>query len=298
MNIFSRPRYDCFVLWGHGQDYLDNVLEEIRQSDFFTIVHIERHRVKNIKRLVNQIYSFDYAPLFHLKSKIRYLRSTPPVVFFIFVYNPDPLEDMFGDGDFRHVESLRVKGFKDSLRDRFNPRDDHGGMTHDHIIHATDNESQTDSILKLLGYREGVTKFSSKNKVFSSPHYIKEPDQLYVRLVSYEELICANACSNAGKPSLKKIGIKESVQFKGLTDPDIYREYVLEHRGTVLKQDYNVERYLGLKASFSYLSEGHETDLVVVTKDRECDKYLILDGLHRSALHIFQGNDMIKVCVI
>lgn len=298
MNIFSRPRYDCFVLWGHGQAYADNVLEEIRQSESFSVVHIERHRVKNIKRLVNRIYSFDYAPLFHLKSKIRYLRSTPPIVLFIFVYNPDPLEDMFGEGDFRHVESLRIKAFKDSLRARFNPMDEHGRMTHNHIIHATDNESQTDSILRLLGYRDGVRKFASKKKVFSSPHYIQEPDQLSVRVLPYEALICANAWSHSGKVSLKKVGVKESVQFKGLSDPEIYRQYVSEHRGTVLKQDYNVERYFRLKEDFSYLAEGHETDFVIVTNDSESDKYLILDGLHRAALHIFQGNEMIKVCVI
>ena len=122
MNIFSKPRYDCFVVWGHGQSYLSDILHEVRSEEYFEIVHFQRLEVGSIKKLVRQIYSFDYAPLFHLKAKVKYLEASPPVVSFIFVKNKDAQEEFFGNGEFRHIESLRVKSFKDRIREKYNPR--------------------------------------------------------------------------------------------------------------------------------------------------------------------------------
>ena len=126
-------RYDCIVVWGHGQEYLPKIIKEIRTNESFEIVHLHKHKVTNIKKLVYQIYSFDYAPLFHLKAKVKYLESTPPVVNFIFIKNKDAQEEYFGTGDFRHKESLRIKHFKGLIRERFNPRDKTGNLTHDHV---------------------------------------------------------------------------------------------------------------------------------------------------------------------
>jgi len=45
------------------------------------------------------------------------------------------------------------------------------------------------------------------------------------------------------------------------------------------------------------LSKNFEMSYVIVKKIRG-DKYLIVDGLHRASLHLFQGNTKLKVCLI
>lgn len=298
INLFKKMRFDCIVIWGHGEIYLDDVLQAIRDNTNFDIVHIHKQEVSNIKKLVYQIYSFDYAPLFHLKAKVKYLETTPPVVNFIFAKNHDAQEEFFGTGVFRHKESLRIKAFKEKIRDKFNPRDSKGQMTHDHVIHATDNESQTDSILKLLGYTDGVKMLMNKNKIVATPHYIKESKQFLIMQIPYTRILCTNVKEENGKVMPKHIPIHESVQYLGLTTPDVYDAYVKHFRGLVLKQDYDVDKYLKLKDKFAYLTEGYTSYLIVVTKIKDSDKYLVLDGLHRASLHLFQGNKRINVCVI
>jgi hypothetical protein len=298
VNLFKKTRFDCIVIWGHGEVYLDDVLKEIRGDDHFDIVHIHKEKVKNIKKLVYQIYSFDYAPLFHLKAKVKYLEKTPPVVNFIFVKNHDVHEEFFGTGDFRHKESLRIKAFKEKIRDRFNPRDDKGQITHDHVIHATDNESQTDAILKLLGYTAGVALFANKNKIIETPHYIQEPSEFYIQEVSYSKLLCSNIIQNGDQILTKHLSIEESIQYRGLTVSKLYEDYVSCFRGTALKQDYIVSKYHQLQTDFLYLATSHASDFVTVTKIFGSDKFLVLDGLHRASLHLHQGNQTIKVCVI
>ena len=298
MNIFAQTRFDCFVIWGHGQKYLSDIISEIRKNNNFEILHLHKHEVKSIKKLVYQIYSFDYAPLFHLKAKVKYLESTPPVINFIFIKNKDAQEEYFGTGDFRHKESLRIKRFKDLIRERFNPRGKDGNLTHDHVIHATDNESQTDAILKLIGYPKGVHLFTDSGKVIKTPHYIIEPNSFTLKEVTYDDLYCANAFEINGVTQNRHIPIKESAQYLGLSNPKSYQNYLQKFSGQVLKQDYDLEKYLQLKSGFSYLQGCNAADFVVVTPLEHEKKMLIVDGLHRASIHLYQGNKTLKVCVI
>ena len=294
--MLKHDRLDCFVIWGHGITYLYDIISEVRNDACLEVVYIHKHTVKNIKKLVHQIYSFDYAPLFHLKSKIKYLESTGSAVYFIFINNRDPQEDFYGEGRFRHVESVRIKSLKEGIRAKFNPRGMNGEMTHEHIIHATDNESQTDSILKLLGYKQGVKKFIGTTKIVSTPHYIKEPDHFMIKSVTFDNLYCTNAISTNDGIDIITIPVHQSVQYKALFDLSLYSEYIGKFIGTIIKQDYNVDKYFALKDRFSYLSDDYSSSYVVVKKSPKKDCYIINDGLHRASIHLFQGNRDIIVC--
>jgi hypothetical protein len=297
-NLFEKNRFDCFVIWGHGLSYLDEIIDDIRSHDAFKIVQIQRHKVKNIKKLVHKIYSFDYAPLFHLKAKVKYLESTPPTVYFIFIKNQRPKEEFFGEGDFRHKECLKIKAFKNLIRGKFNPRTAAGNLTHDHAIHATDNESQTDSILKLLGFSDGVQYLKNNKKIIESPHYIDEPEQFTIKRLSYQDIYCSNAFEEEGKMVVKQVSIVQSVQYSAFESPQLYKDYIKKFKGTILKQDYDFNKYLSLKENFEYLSSDYSTDFVLVKKIKNKEKYLVIDGLHRATIHRYQGNQHLIACVI
>ena len=289
-------RFDCIVVWGHGIEYLPEILKMVQSIESLDIVHFEKYKAHSIKKLVHSIYSFDYAPLIHLKAKIKYLEKVPSIVYFIFIKNSDPQHDFFGEGKFRHVESLVIRNLKQKIRNRFNPRDKYGNLTHDHIVHATDNESQTDSILKLIGYKDGVNKFKNGHKIIRSPHYIKEPSYFNIQLVDFRNLFCRNAVIKNGKCILKTLPVSESVQYLSLYNKKLYHDYISNFSGTILKQIYSLDRYYSMAKDFKYLVGPNNSDLIIATPLRE-RQFVIIDGLHRAALHLYSGHQNIRVCI-
>ena len=156
VEFLRRQRYDYFLIWGNGLPYQNEILDILRDAESIEIIRLTSYKPKNIAKLVRAIYSYDYAPLQHLRAKTRYLLETIPEVLFIFVLNRDARERYVCTGAFRHVECANIKSIKEEIRNRFNPRKE-GKRTEEHVIHASDNESQVDHILKYLGVKAGVS---------------------------------------------------------------------------------------------------------------------------------------------
>lgn len=76
-----------------------------------------------------------------------------------------------------------------------------------------------------------------------------------------------------------------------------YSNYIEKYRGTAIKADHDLLRYLELSNDFLYLSAGNETKFVTV-KRNEKNQYVIVDGLHRASIHLYQNNRKIKVCLV
>lgn len=294
--INTPPRLDCVIIWGHGAKHVDNILDEIRKNQYFEIINLVKKSGVNIKKLVNQIYSYDYAPLYHLKSKISYLKSTPPEVFFIFIKNLNPREDYFGEKKFRHKESVIVRDFKAKLREKFNPKDSYNKQSKEHIVHATDNETQTDLILKILDYKNGIMDLNNPKKILSSPYYIDEPSNFSIQLISLDQIYCSNAIKENNKIFNKKILIKDSVQYKSLENDKLYENYIHQFRGKFLKQDYKLEKFKKIRKDFNYLGDEYSNKFIIAQKTLE-GSYIIIDGLHRASILLYNGEKHIKACV-
>jgi hypothetical protein len=295
--LFNKNRIDCVLVWGHGLPKLDNILKDIRNKNEFEILKIQKYKPRSIKRFVKEIYSYDYAPFWHLKDKTRYLRKTPKEVCFIFFKNTFPNEEYLGENNFRHKESLTLKKFKEELRDKYNPYVQ-GERTHDHVIHATDSQEQADYILKYLGYKEGVTVFRNPTRIFDCPYYIEKSNKYRFRQIKVSKLYCNIVEGKSWDDcETKAVPITNSPQYIGLTENmEIYKNYINRYRGGPLQEDYNLERFLKLKYNFNYLSQPHCSAFVIVAEINE--KYLVLDGLHRVCIHISQKNNEIKVCQV
>ena len=171
-NFINKSRIDSILIWGHGIEYFNDILNDIRANKNFEIQKIQKHRPKSMKSFVKEMYSYDYAPFWHLKAKTKYLLKTPQEVCFIFIKNLNPNEDFLDEGSFRHKESLTLKKFKEELRDKYNPYEN-DKRTHNHVIHATDSQEQTEHMLYYLGYEEGVDLFESENSFVDLPYYLK-----------------------------------------------------------------------------------------------------------------------------
>jgi len=289
-------RYDCVVVWGHGFSFLEEILNELRSVNSFKIIKIIKKTDINIKELVNNIYSYDYAPKYHLKSKIQYLKLTPPKVFFIFIKNNDPQEDFHGEKKFRHVESQTMRNFKNRIRQKFNPKNNEEIQSNDHIIHTTDSEAQTEYLLNLLGFKNGIQSLTNYDKILPTPHYLNEPTKFSIQLVALNNIYCNNVVLINNSAYIKKMPIYNSVQYKFFDDKKIYEKYLLDYRGTFLTQDYNLSRYSKLFQNLNYLNGEFKKNFITVQKNLK-NELFILDGLHRASILLRRGEKKIKVCI-
>lgn len=284
MDYLRRERYDYFIIWGHGLKYKDVILDIIRNTENITIVRIVKQKPKSIRHLVKVVYSYDYAPLYHLKEKTRYLMTTAPDVLFVFLHNTDARQIYRGKGDFRHIECERIKRIKEEIRDKLNERKN-DRRTEDHVVHASDNESQVDYILKYLGFKDGIRRLKNvSNPNLSLPYYIHKFDKFAIQFVNLSQLRCNILMGTKESFWKEALEIEKTPHFLCLTgNAASYKEYLAEFMGGPLTCDYSVEKLMELSQNFTYLEPPYATSYIL-TKEFKPSQYLILDGVHRAAV--------------
>lgn len=291
-------RYDYFLIWGTGVQYRDEIINILRNQRFLEIIRIKYHNPKSIKKFVRALYSYDYAPFHHLKAKTKYLMKSKPEVIIIFVLNKDPQEKSFGKGDFRHIECLNIKTIKEEIRNKYNPRIN-GKRTEEHVIHATDNESQVDYLLKYLGHLEGLDFLKNvPNPLLNVPYFIPKFEEFVIKNVNLSQIYCNILTGNRLKYKIKSHAIEESPQYRCLNgDVDVYRSYLSLFLGGPLTADYSVDRFMDLADRFVYLEKPYDNNYIIV-KEFRSDEYIIQDGLHRASILMHHGFENIPVVVI
>lgn len=281
MNLYSHFYY--FLIWGHGLKYTDNIIQMIENVKELAIRKIVYHNPKSMSRFIKQVYSYDYAPLSHLKGKTRYLKKTPRRVLFIFVENYEPNEVMYGEGEYLHRESTTIKALKESIRDKYNDRKD-DRRSEDHVVHASDNEEQTDYMLKYLGYATGVDALK-KNGMFGLPYHIGHYTHFKLKYMNVEDLYINMII---GKGSTKLVSIFESPHYRGIMeDIMIYKNYINKYRGTFLQDYYSVDKFKSIFDKFDYQKYMEDASYVTVKKSENV--YVILDGAHRASIMLAKG---------
>lgn len=291
-----RGRIDCVLIWGHGIKYLKEIIFEIEKNKNFEILKIIKYIPKSIDSFIREVYSYDYAPFEHLKAKTKYLKKVDNTVCFIIIKNFNPNEEFYGDGAFRHNESLSLKKLKEKLRDKFNPYED-GLRTHNHIIHATDNQTQTHYLLTYLGFENGLNQFINDKNIFNIPKHINSNFSFSIRNVDISDLICRILIGNNWNDySSLDVKLNQTPHFMSISDKNIYEDYLMKFIGGPIKDYNSVKKFESMKNDFVYLSGDYYNSYVIVKKYKS--KYLVLDGIHRSALHLNQGNKKITVCLI
>jgi len=274
--IINNYRIDTFLIWGHGLKHLFDIIDILKKD--YEILFVQRVKVKNIKKFVKKVYSFDYAPYWHLKDKTNYLLTTPKEVCFIFIKNVDSDEDYLDVGEFRHKESLKIKRTKELIRDKFNPYEN-GIRTHHHVIHATDNEAQSDYLLSYIGY-DGIEYINQKN-IFNIPRYLTYQNYSFIKINPTELYASILEGESWDKYKVTVKALIETPHYLGLKkDMKIYNNYIQKFLGGALKEFYDVEKFKKLSNNFKYLEKPYNSNYIIVTK--KDDKFIILDGIHRS----------------
>lgn len=293
-----RTRFDYFLIWGNGMPFKDEILGMIRNDNKLKIVRMMDYKPKSIARFVRSVYSYDYAPFQHLKGKTRYLLRTDPDVSIIFLRNTDPQEVCRGEGPFRHIECERIKQLKDDIRNRYNPRMN-GKRTEEHVVHASDNESQVDHLLKIVGYKNGIAYLKNDpNPILSLPYYISDFNSFSIRAIDTLQIYCNILRGNKESFWHEATHIEQTPHFACLQgDTTAYSDYIATFLGGPLTVDYSVGKLIALEKKLDYLEKPYSISYIFV-KEYKPNQYLILDGVHRASILKSRGFERIAVAVM
>jgi len=243
-------RLDYFLIWSHGLKHKYEIFSIIREQ--FPILSIYKRDVGNISKFVRGLYACDTVPFRHLELKTKYLLKLKPDIAFVLVKNEHPDEQIVGMGAFKHKQCMKINEVKAEIR-KFNYKDEH-------VVHASDYESQTDYALKLLkiakpqGKKRGVLRGA-------------EIDNLRANILD-----------------VGSVKIQDTPHYgyvNGVTVP--YCEYYEKNWGRRLTDDHAPEAFDRLLKSFEY-----KIPVRVNGND-------IIDGVHRVAILKSKGIENVQV---
>jgi len=298
MRYLKKGKYGYFLIWGNGIQYKESIIDIIRKENNIEILRIQNYKPKNIGKFVKDVYSYDYAPFEHLKAKTKYLLKTIPNIIFIFFINKEPKERYFGEGRFRHIECTRIKQLKEKIRNQFNPKKNNI-RTEEHVVHASDNEKQTDYILKYLGFKFGLNTFKKNmNSILSFPYYLSEIDEFTIKTIELSQLYC-NILKEKKRTVYKEaVKIEDTPHFACLNgNKELYQIYLEKYLGNFLTCDYSIDNFIELSKSFKYLEYPYNNSFII-TKNFGDNRYVILDGVHRASILKFNKIERIPVVIL
>lgn len=285
--------YMCIIVWAHGLSYLGEIIAALEDDRDWEILMAKQVRGFAPEKFIMQVYGCDTYPLEHLQSKIQYLKDLPGNATFIFVkcYNTDGR--IVGSGPFRAWQADKMVSFKRFFREKYNPRNPDGGMNHDHVIHGTDNEAQTDYLLKLLGYAGGLHIFE-KDAPFAIPYHIQWAGKYCLCSLPVASLR-ANILFREGKGVITRLtALTETPQYLGIAVQDIYKRYLNEFQYTYLCDYYSPRKYLELQQA----DIEHVLRKNPVIVRQEADRHILLDGVHRASVALAKGLQKIPAVII
>ena len=285
-----QSRYDYIIIWGHAihkKMEILSLIENDKSLEIRRIIHKEKFSMKKFVRLV---YSYDYAPIYHLKSKLRYLKKVPNEVIIVFVINNDPDEIITGDNEFTHLCSRRILNLKNEIRTKYNTYHN-GVMSHNHVVHSSDNEMQTLQLISDLNLSSDLNSFYDfRLDLFGIPEWIGKRESYNIKKIKLNH-IYANIIVNG---QLKIMEIQNTPHFIALVtgNIDVYNDYLESNLGHKMTAYHSGVKFLNLLDSF-VLSLRSE-DLIVVSRFQE--GYILQDGVHRAAIMKFMNyNEVVSI---
>jgi len=186
---------------------------------------------------------------------------------------------------------------------KYNPVNEEGETTEQHIIHASDNENQVDDILKYLGHSRGLRTFMTEpSKFIDLPYYLSKFNSFCLSSVDLTK-VAANILSRhpiSGKCITNKVSIFDTPHYHALDgNPNSYIEYMDEFRGDEITRFHTLPKFRAMASNFEYLESPYEQKFIVVKQiNIKNYEYLLLDGTHRAAILAKSGIDRLLVAKI
>ena len=261
-------RLDYFILWKNGHDYLLDILDLI-DNDKFEIFNIKKIKTKNISKFIRLIYSHDYAPLFHLKGKLNYLKKiNNDFIYLICVINYNSQEFLSENNGYKHIESLSMNRIKKIIRNKFNSRDDKGKISDNHVIHGTDNSNQAIYIFNYFNI--SIPNYYTNN---IWPIHLNQYSSFHVKQVDIKLLKARISLIN----KTRIVELENTPHFNFLlNNSNEYLEYLKNNIGIEIHRYHSIKKFQKIK---HIIADQKSIDPIIIDNEN-----IILDGLHRAAI--------------
>lgn len=273
--------YSFFFIQDNGLKYISEITEIITSNENkFDLILVINHEKK--------LFNFNYFSYLKLKSEIKHLikKSKKGIFFFIKFRKIIDIQDVVNKQ--KYIDNHIISIYEKIIENRFDKREN-DFKNKNSIVSGFSDGLSAHYVLKYLGYNNGLNTFSRhKNKPFKIPYYLQDFNRCRIHEIEVSDLIC-NTFSESS------INIRKSPHYKFLLGSENeYKDYLKNYLGYKIKDYYGVKKYKNLSKNFEYLCKENETNYVIVKKVN--NKYMILDGLHRASLSIY--NKKTKLIVL
>ncbi len=298
-------RFAFFTVWPNGFTHIDDILDLLRKEEHITILSIRRYIFNTMKDFVYRLYSCDSVPVEHLASKLEYLYNLKPEVINIFVQNRNPIEMVTGSPPFRKIQDQYIVEIKNKIRNLYNPRHIDPefqvppldqGVTHEHVIHASDCEEQVDFYLRMLGHDDGISYLVNDNDglPFEKPFHIQRPHSYSFMRIPISLLTANIHAEKGGKEIIVNMPIMDTPHYKSLcTDFQVYKDYLYKYRFKYMHDDYSVGKF----QKMGTLKPDAILRLPPILVSKMGMNYKIIDGVHRASVFLKNGFEKIDSVV-
>ena len=294
----SRGALFHMVVWPHGVDHTELILNLISESGEFRVVQVIEKKDRNLNRIIRDVYRNDYAPIHHLKRKLATLKkaSNSGKVVHIFLEASNPRFDVRGAGKFRHLYSQSVDDLKWEIRGQLNEYEK-GEITDKHVVHACDNPHQALYYAEILGLgaktdHEGLGRTQAHGIML--PLHISPPKSLRFCTIDIQQLRARIFYED----ELIEASLSETPHFRFLEGSEAnsrtYGDYVRSKRGREFRDGHSTKQFTRL---LWQIQRGEKVDPILVTKSED-GTFLIRDGIHRATVYLYLGHEKVKVAVI
>jgi hypothetical protein len=289
--------YNSIIVWGHGLEYILDILNTINNSINCTILNIKRGNINNYENFIKNIYKLEMVNSNHIFNKTQYLKSVKNEYFHILIKNYGSNIKQYGEGNFKVFADENIVNLKWKLREMYNPKFKDSnlqpsknlspGISHNHIIHVTDSNEECLNVTKFLLNRK-PDEFEDKiiNSLFF-PWHITISKIIQIKKINIDKLTVRLANDH------NNYKLIETPHYKYICNDKIpYINYYSKYMGSYLQDNHTPQQFDKLIENFNPNTYNSEENRLIIINN----KFLVLDGLHR--LSILKKNKINDINVL
>jgi hypothetical protein len=289
--------YVGLLIWGHCIQHMYDIIEELKQKLKCQVMLIIKKKYDNIENFIKNVYALEMHNSSHIYGKTKYLKTVGNEYFYVLIKKYDYNEKKYGEGSSAVFTDCDVVDFKWYVREKYNPKlEDQTkqpspnlspGISHDHVIHATDNDKEVEHLTQIITSKP--CKYY-KDKIIHSgqeiPYHIN--GNFKITTVNIDDILCTFHINNNEN---KKVHIKETPHFMFIQGhKEKYITYFKEYLGTLFTDDHTQNSFENLIEHFNPNTYNYENYRLICL-----NKNTVLDGTHRLAILYYSGIMNIKV---
>lgn len=289
--------YNSIIVWGHGLEYILDILNTINNSINCTILNIKRGDINNYENFIKNIYKLEMVNSGHIFSKTQYLKSVKNEYFHILIKNYGSNIKQYGEGNFKVFADENIVNLKWKLREMYNPKFKDSnlqpsknlspGISHNHIIHVTDSNEECLNVTKFLLNRK---PYEFEDKIINSlffPWHITISKTIQIKKINIDKLTVRLANDHNNYKLIETPHYKYSCN-----DKIPFINYYTKYMGSYLQDNHTPQQFDKLIENFNPNTYNLEENRLIIINN----KFIVLDGLHR--LSILKKNKINDINVL